>query len=61
MWHLESYASRKTLYSAHFFRNTLLGVPVVMQQKQIQLVTTRLQVRSLASFSGLRIRCCCEL
>ena len=38
-----------------------VGVPVVAQQKQIQLGTTRLQVRSLASFSGLRIQCCREL
>ena len=34
------------------------GVPVVVQQKQVQLVTMRLQVRSLAltSLSGLRIQ-----
>ena len=31
------------------------------QQKQIQLGTTRLLVQSLASFSGLRIRCCREV
>ena len=39
----------------------LCGVPVVEQQKWIQLGTTRLRVQSLASLSGLRIRCCCEL
>ena len=31
------------------------GVPVMVQWKQIRLVTIRLQVRSLASLSGLRI------
>ena len=31
------------------------------QQKQIRLGSMRLWVRSLASFSGLRIGCCCEL
>ena len=31
------------------------------QQKQIQLGTMRWRVRSLASLSGLRIRCCHEL
>ena len=38
-----------------------MGVPVVAQQKQIWLVTSRLQVRSLASLSRLRIQLCCEL
>ena len=38
-----------------------LGVPVMAQQKQIQLGTMRLQVRSLASLSGLRSRRCLEL
>ena len=33
----------------------------MVQQKQIQLVSTRLQVRSLASLTGLRIRHCHEL
>ena len=37
------------------------GVPVVAQQKQIQPLTMRFQVQSLASFSGLRIRRGCEL
>ena len=35
-----------------------LGVPIVVQQKQSQLVTTRFWVQSLASLSGLRIRHC---
>ena len=38
-----------------------LGVPIVVQQKQIQLVTTRFWVQSLASLSGLRIWRCGEL
>ena len=33
----------------------------MVQQKQIQLGSMRLQVRSLALLSGLWIRCCCEL
>jgi len=37
------------------------GVPVAVQWKRIRLGTTRLQVRSLASLSGLRIRHCYEL
>ena len=31
----------------------LVGVPVVAQQKQIRLGTMKLQIRSLASLSGL--------
>ena len=38
-----------------------IGVPIVVQWKRIQLGTMRLQVQSLASLSGLRIRCCREL
>ena len=37
------------------------GVPTVVQWKRIQLGTTRLWVRSLASLSGLSIWCCREL
>ena len=37
------------------------GVPAVAQQKQIRLVSTRTQVRSLASLSGLEIQRCHEL
>ena len=37
------------------------GVPVVVQQKQIQLGTTKLRVRSLALLSGLRIQRCREM
>ena len=33
----------------------------MVQWKQIQLGTMRLQVRSLASLSGLRTQCCFEL
>ena len=38
-----------------------LRVPVISQQKQIQLVTMRMKVQSLALLSGLRIQHCCEL
>ena len=37
------------------------GIPVVVQQIQIRLVSMRLRVRSLASLSGLGIWCCREL
>ena len=33
-----------------------MGVPVVAQRQQIQLVSMRLWVQSLASLSGLRIQ-----
>ena len=33
----------------------------MVQQKQIQLGTMRLQVQSLASLSGLKMQCCREL
>ena len=36
-------------------------VPIMVQWKRIQLGTVRLQVRSLASLSGLRVRSCLEL
>ena len=38
-----------------------VGVTVMAQWKRIQLETMRLQVLSLASLSGLRIRRCHEL
>ena len=41
--------------------NKILGGPVIVQWKQIQLGTLRVQVQSLALPSGLRIRCCPEL
>ena len=37
------------------------GVPIVAQQKEICLLCMRIQVRSLASLSGLRIWSCPEL
>ena len=39
----------------------MLGVPIVVQGKQIQLGTMRLWVQSLALFSKLRIKRCHEL
>ena len=42
-------------------RLKFFGVPMVVWQKRIRLETMRLQVRSLALFSGLRTRCCREL
>ena len=40
---------------------TSQGVLIVVQQKQIQLVSIRMRVRSLASINGLRIHRCHEL
>ena len=40
---------------------TCQEVPVMAQRKQIQGGTMRLEIQSLASLSGLRIRGCCEL
>ena len=37
------------------------GVPIVVQQKQIQLGTMSFRVQSLSLLSGLRIRHCHEL
>ena len=43
------------------FKNYILEVPVMAQQERILLVAMRMQVRSLASLSGLRIWRCHEL
>ena len=40
---------------------SVLGVPIVAQWEQIQLVSMRMWVRSLASLSGSEIWCCREL
>ena len=50
-------------YAAHSLRSAYLcPVPACSWEwKQIQLVTMRFQIRSLALFSGLRIWCCREL
>ena len=42
-------------------QRNILGVPVVAQQKQIQLGSMRLRVRFLASLNRLRIQCCRNL
>ena len=39
----------------------MLGVSIVAQQRQIQQVTARLKVRSLALFTGLRTWHCREM
>ena len=46
--------------SISFLKKTsYIGVPIMAQQKWIQLGTMQLWVRSLASFNRLRIWCCC--
>ena len=42
-------------------KEALGGVPIVGQRAKTQLVSMRMRVPSLASFSGLRVRCCREL
>ena len=42
-------------------KKTKTGIPTVAQQKWIWLASMRMHVWSLASPSGLRIWCCCEL
>ena len=44
-----------------FFNYLSLGVAAVTQWKQIRLISMGMQVRSLASLSGLGIRRCLEL
>ena len=39
----------------------VFGVPVVAHQKWTWVVSMRMQVQSLASLSGSKIWCCCEL
>ena len=43
------------------FKSHVCGVPVVAQQKRIQLETMKLRVQSLASLRGLRSQRCREL
>ena len=38
-----------------------MGVPIVAQWVKNLIVPIRMQVRSLASLSGLKIQCCREL
>ena len=45
----------------HVSQSCVLGVPIVAQQKLIQLVSIRVQVRSLASLGGSCIQHCHEL
>ena len=47
--------------SGVFIKREICRVPVMAQWKRIQLGTMKLQVRSLALVSGLRVWCCCEL
>ena len=54
-----------TLLSGDLFlqgiKDSFVELPSWLSGKQTRLVSTRMRVRSLASFSGLRIRCCREL
>ena len=43
------------------YNNASIGVPIVAQQKRIQLVSMRMWIQSLALLSGLGIQHCHEL
>ena len=60
-WEKKENCSMICKYKFYFVLKNDSGVPVIAQQKWIRLGTMRMQVRSLASLSGLRIRCCHEL
>ena len=53
-----SYKTRGSIFQVDR-RKSSCGIPVVVQQKRIQLVSVRKQVWSLPSLSGLSIWCCC--
>ena len=56
-WHLKNTKSN----ICNGVKTQFMGVPIVAQWKRIYLASMRTQVRSLASFSGLRIQCGHEL
>ena len=69
--YLANWVGRNTIQNEHLIseknpknkkqQNRCVGVHLVAQQKRIRLGTMRLQVRSLASLSGLKIQLCQEL
>ena len=52
---------KKKSEAEKYIKEKITRVPIVAQQKRIQLVSMRIQVQFLALFSGSRIWCCCEL
>ena len=61
MANITNRASHSFPLSTNVAFRILQGVPIVAQGKQIRLASMRMQVRSLALLSGLRIWHCCEL
>ena len=55
------WASHSPSVSAPEIKSSVLEVPVMAQWNRILLVSIRMQVRSLALLSWLRIQHCCEL
>ena len=55
----DSYCQSRILFQLNYYSKVKVGVPVVVQRKQIRLVTMKFQVRFLAMVSGLRIQCRC--
>ena len=51
----------QTVHTTPQKQTTQSGVPIVAQQKGVQVGIMRLQVQSLTSLSRLRIQCCHEL
>ena len=59
--HMMAWSTDDLKKYCRIIQNNMWGVPLVAQQKSIQLVSLRTKVWSRALLSGLRIRCCCEL
>ena len=49
------------IFGLLWYNDCQVGVPIVAQWKQAQLVSMKIWVQSLASLSGLNIRHCHEL
>ena len=48
-------------YISRYNSKKVMGVPIVVLQKRIQLISLRMQVQFLASLSGAGLWCCHEL
>ena len=60
-WYISNYSRLIEYWPKNFKNKHLLGVPIVVQRKQIQPLLMKIQVQSLASLSGLEIWRCCDV